>query len=49
MVEGRLRTRSWEHEGIKRYRTDKQAAEADTIGAVQEIYRRMTRIENMSS
>jgi DNA ligase-1 len=25
---------------IKRYRTDKTAAEADTIGAVQEIYRR---------
>jgi DNA ligase-1 len=28
---------------IKRYRTDKNAAEADTIGSVQEIYRRMTR------
>ena len=27
---------------IKRYRTDKTAAETDTIGAVQEIYRRLT-------
>jgi DNA ligase-1 len=27
---------------VKRYRTDKTAAEADTIGAVQDIYRRMT-------
>lgn len=27
---------------IKRYRTDKTAAEADTIGAVQEIYRRLS-------
>jgi DNA ligase-1 len=34
---------------VKRYRSDKNAAEADTIGAVQEIYRRMTRTENMSS
>jgi DNA ligase-1 len=28
---------------IKRYRTDKQAVEADTIGSVQQIYQRMTR------
>jgi DNA ligase-1 len=28
---------------IKRYRTDKQAADADTIGSVQQIYQRMTR------
>ena len=27
---------------IKRYRTDKTAAQADTIGSVQEIYRRIT-------
>jgi DNA ligase-1 len=27
---------------IKRYRTDKTAAETDTIGTVQEIYRRLT-------
>jgi DNA ligase-1 len=27
---------------IKRYRTDKMAAETDTIGTVQEIYRRLT-------
>ncbi len=27
---------------IKRYRTDKTAEQADTIGTVQEIYRRMT-------
>jgi DNA ligase-1 len=27
---------------VKRYRTDKTAAEADTIAAVQDIYRRMT-------
>jgi DNA ligase-1 len=30
---------------IKRYRTDKTAAEADTIETVQEIYRRMTGLE----
>ena len=34
---------------IKRYRTDKQAAEADTIGAVQEIYRRTTDSEGSLS
>jgi DNA ligase 1 len=28
---------------IKRYRTDKQAADSDTIGSVQQIYQRMTR------
>jgi DNA ligase-1 len=28
---------------VKRYRTDKNAAEADTIGSVQQIYKRMTR------
>ena len=27
---------------VKRYRTDKMAEQADTIGAVQEIYRRTT-------
>jgi DNA ligase-1 len=31
---------------IKRYRTDKTAAEADTIGAVQEIYRRLMGMED---
>jgi DNA ligase-1 len=30
---------------IKRYRTDKTAAEADTIAAVRDIYRRMTGVE----
>jgi DNA ligase-1 len=30
---------------IKRYRTDKTAGEADTIGTVREIYRRMTGLE----
>jgi DNA ligase-1 len=30
---------------IKRYRTDKPASEADTIGTVQELYRRMTGLE----
>jgi DNA ligase 1 len=34
---------------IKRYRTDKTAAETDTIGAVQEIYRRLTGGAKMSS
>ena len=33
---------------IKRYRTDKSAAEADTIEAVQQIYRRMTGLEAIS-
>jgi DNA ligase 1 len=28
---------------VKRYRSDKTAAEADTIDSVQEIHRRMTR------
>ena len=30
---------------IKRYRSDKTADQADTIGTVQELYRRMTGIE----
>jgi DNA ligase-1 len=30
---------------VKRYRTDKTAAEADTIGTVQQIYRRMTGLD----
>jgi DNA ligase 1 len=30
---------------IKRYRTDKTASEADTIGTVQELYRKMTGLE----
>jgi DNA ligase-1 len=30
---------------IKRYRTDKPASEAETIGTVQELYRRMTGLE----
>jgi DNA ligase-1 len=34
---------------VKRYRTDKTAAEADTIGSVQEIYRRMTGLDPRSS
>jgi DNA ligase-1 len=34
---------------IKRYRTDKTAAEADTIEAVQQIYRRMTGIEERNT
>jgi len=34
---------------IKRYRTDKTAGEADTIESVQQIYRRMTRMEDVSS
>jgi DNA ligase-1 len=34
---------------IKRYRTDKTAGEADTIDAVQQIYRRMTGMEDVSS
>jgi DNA ligase-1 len=34
---------------IKRYRTDKKAAEADTIDAVREIHRRMTRLVPLSS
>jgi DNA ligase 1 len=34
---------------IKRYRTDKQASEADTIEAVQKIYRRMTTSDVLSS
>jgi ATP-dependent DNA ligase I len=33
---------------IKRYRTDKSAVEADTIEAVQQIYRRMTGLEALS-
>jgi DNA ligase-1 len=33
---------------IKRYRSDKSAAEADTIEAVQQIYRRMTGLEAIS-
>jgi DNA ligase 1 len=33
---------------IKRYRTDKSAAEADTIETVQQIYRRMTGLEALS-
>jgi DNA ligase-1 len=34
---------------IKHYRTDKTAAEADTIEAVQRIYRRMTGIEERNT
>jgi DNA ligase-1 len=30
---------------VKRYRPDKSAAEADTIEAVREVYRRMTGLE----
>jgi DNA ligase 1 len=30
---------------IKRYRSDKTADQADTIGTVQELYRRLTGIE----
>ena len=30
---------------VKRYRTDKTAAEADTIDAVRDVYRRMTGLE----
>jgi DNA ligase-1 len=33
---------------IKRYRTDKPAAEADTIETVQQIYRRMTGLDAVS-
>jgi DNA ligase-1 len=33
---------------IKRYRTDKTAAEADTIATVQQIYRRMTGLDAVS-
>jgi DNA ligase-1 len=34
---------------IKRYRADKKAAEADTIAAVQQIYRRSTGMDALSS
>lgn len=30
---------------VKRYRTDKKAAEADTIGTVQQIYQRITGLD----
>jgi DNA ligase-1 len=30
---------------VKRYRSDKTADQADTIGTVQELYRRLTGIE----
>ena len=34
---------------IKRYRTDKTAAEADTIGAVRDIYRRTAARDTLTS
>jgi ATP-dependent DNA ligase I len=34
---------------VKRYRTDKSAAEADTIGAVQAIYQRLTGLSDLRS
>jgi DNA ligase 1 len=34
---------------VKRYRTDKRASEADTIGAVQQLHNRMTGLNTLSS